>query len=110
MTTVYAKTEFYNGTTLEAMVEHTSASSIPTLTLDADVNATKYDGDVVTSVLFTPLDSGLTAERHTLQIVGTCATTLEFEIPDAGGSYATDQYSCAAAGWNLQIRTKPRKQ
>ena len=46
MTTVYAKTEFYNGTTLKATVDHTNAASIPTLTLDGDVDDVKYQGDV----------------------------------------------------------------
>lgn len=110
MTTVYAKTEFYNGTTLKATVNHTNASSIPTLTLDGDVNDVKYQGDVVTSVLFTPLDSGLNAARHTLEIVGTCAATLEYTIPDYGQPSNDDEFSCSStgSGWGVQVRTRPK--
>ena len=110
MTTVYAKTEFYNGTTLKATVDHTNAASIPTLTLDGDVDAVKYQGDVVTAVLFTPLDAGLTAERHSLQVVGTCATTQEYAIPAYGDAEAGDVYNCSSTGtgWSLQVRTKPK--
>ena len=110
MTTVYAKTEFYNGTTLKATVDHTNAASIPTLTLDGDVDDVKYQGDVVTSVVFTPLDPGLTAERHVLQVVGTCATTQQYTIPGYGDPSNDDEYNCSSTGtgWSLQVRTKPK--
>lgn len=112
MGTVYAKTEFFNGTTIQATVDHTNASSIPTLSLDADVNAVKYQGSVVTSVTFTPLDAGLSASIHALEIVGICPNTLKRRIPDHGESSNDYEYNCpqGGGGWNLQVRTKPKVQ
>lgn len=109
-TTVYAKTEFFNGTTLVATVDHTNASSIPTLTLDADVNDVKYQGSVVTSAVFTPLDAGLTATWHRLKIVGSCATTLRQAIPDYGDPPTNSQFECSegSPGWTLKVETKPK--
>lgn len=109
-TTVYAKTEFFNDTTLVATVNHTNASSIPTISLDADVNDVEYQGSVITSAVFTPLDAGLTARVHSLQIVGSCATTLTQTIPAYGSPPTESQFSCSegSPGWTLKVETKPK--
>lgn len=107
--TVYAKTEFFDGTTLVGTVSHTNASSIATIGLTADGTSVKYGGTAITTAIFTPLDVGLTASFHSLDITGTCGMTIRLSIPSAGQSDSLNTYACSqGTGWTFKVETKAK--
>jgi len=107
--TVYAKTEFFDGTSLIGTVSHTNASSIATIGLTANTSTVMYGGTAITTAVFTPLDVGLTASFHSLEIVGNCGMTIRLSIPSAGQSDADNEYSCSqGTGWTFKVETKAK--
>jgi|GEM_PF-2080810 len=109
--TIYAQTYLYDGATTIAKIFHTSASSIPTISLTSDSTDVKYNGTPITTAVFDPLDPGLTATTHGFDIVGTCGQSIREDIPESNESDTSVTYECTQAGsaWTLKVETKKKE-